>query len=449
MKNGIIHIAQLQYPRDIIGVYEVVMKTAIEYQPNITDENKTLCEKYWLREKDNKTSYVFTCKSLSNEYGLKRSEITNIVRDSAYLKVLDCLCLDCGVMSECKTRFDLTNLDIENWRCDNCLKAYEKQQEKEWRDYLLEQERLEQERQHAIIESLDKYRSEQEGATPALEELGLIDKLLLMAVVESLGSDNLKTTLSLTDNLQRPLSPLYTMDERILEHLFKANILLLNPMDSLNYASITETGKIDINLDYSQAIFDFSYDTNDITSLRVTVKEQKTINDVINNLAFKDWCENIQLAECLSYLIERARINSLAPPLGDKMMSLLQANLTTYSVAELYSLIWMAVESASSYSNKPNITNKHASNSVYTILQSNIDKVSSGIWKRKTFNRDTNLPKSAITKVFFDDVFKTSDCGFRSRLDELYNECSESEAVRESRSYTTLGSAQGAVKAKP
>ena len=119
-------------------------------------------------------------------------------------------------------------------------------------------------------------------------------------------------------------------------------------------------------------------------------------------------------------------------------MSLLKASLTNYSVTELISLIWMAVESASSYSNKPNITNKHASNSIYTILQSNIDKVSNGVWKRKTFNRDTNLRESAIAKVFFDDVFKVQDGSFKYRLDELFESLRVKRLPKES-SYLTLG----------
>lgn len=441
MKNSIIHVGQLQYPRDIVGISEVIMKTAIEFQAGITDKNKELCEKYWLREKDNKISYVFTCQSLSKEYGLKRSEITNIVKDNAYLKVLGCQCLDCGTTSECRTRFELTNLDTDSWRCDACLKAYKEQQEKEWREYLLVQERLEQERQKAVIGGLNNYRAEQEGAIPTLEELSLIDKLLLMAIVESLGSDNLKTTLSLTDNLERSLSPLYTMDETILEHLFKANILLLNPMNSLDYANITESGVVDINLDYSQATFDFAYDANDLTSLRVEVEEQKTINELIDNVVFKDWCENIQLAECVSYLIERSRVNGLTPPLGEKMMSLLKASLTTYSVAELRRLIWMATESASSYSNKPDITNRHASNSIYTILQGNIDKVSNGVWECKAFSRDSNLPESAISKVFFDDVFKVHDGSFKYRLNELFESLRANQLSKGS-NYLTLGSDQ-------
>ena len=101
----------------------------------------------------------------------------------------------------------------------------------------------------------------------------------------------------------------------------------------------------------------------------------------------------------------------------------------------------MAVESASSYSNKPNITNKHASNSIYTILQSNIDKVSNGIWKRKKFNRDTNLPESAISKVFFDNVFKVHDGSFKYRLDELFESLRVKQLPKES-SYLTLGSDQ-------
>ncbi|GAF55072.1 hypothetical protein JCM18901_690 [Psychrobacter sp. JCM 18901] len=421
------------------------MKTIIEYQPNITDKNKNISEKYWLRENDNKTSYVFTCRSLSKEYELKQSEITNIVRENACIKVLDCQCLDCGVINECKTRFELTNLDISNWRCDKCLKAFNERQEREWREYILEQERLEQEQHQAIIEGLKRYRAEQEDATPPFGELSLIDKLLLMAIVESLGSDNLKTTLSLADNLQRPLSPLYTMDERVLKHLFEANVLLLKPLDSLDYVDVTESGEIDVDLDYSQATFDFAYDAKDITDLRVKIKDQITINDLIDNVAFRDWCENIQLAECLSYLIERSRINGLAPPLGDKMMSLLQANLTTYSVAELCRMIWMAVESASSYSNKPSITNKHASNSIYTILQSNIDRVTNGTWKRKPFNREVNLPESAIAKVFFDDIFKIFDCGFKYTLDDLIASLGIKRVSKED-SYLTLGRDQDVIK---
>lgn len=420
------------------------MKTVIEYQPNITDKNKNISEKYWLRENDNKTSYVFTCRSLSKKYELKQSEITNIVRENACIKVLDCQCLDCGVTSECKTRFELTNLNVSNWRCDMCLEVFNKQQERERFEYIVEQERLEQEQHQSIIDGLYKYRAEQEDAIPPFEELSLIDKLLLMAIVESLGSENLRTTLSLIDNLQKPLSPLYTMDERILKHLFEANVLLLNPLESLDYANISESGEININLDYSQATFEFAYDAKDITNLRVKVKEQKTINDLINSAAFRDWCENIQLAECLSYLIERSRVNGLAPPLGDKMMSLLQANHTTYSVAELCRMIWMAVESASSFSNKPNITTKHASNSIYTILQVNIDKVDNGIWQCKPFSREVDLPKSAISKVFFDDIFKMYDCGFKYILDALYDKYYKSEGIR----YTTLESTQGTIQEK-
>ena len=413
------------------------MKTKIEYQLDITETNKKICEKYWLREKANKNSYVFTCKEIGEEYGFKHHEIPKIAKENAHILVSDCQCIDCGVAKNCKTRSELIRLDLDKWRCNKCLNELKERQE-----------RLEQEQQQAVIDALNNYRSEQENAILSVEDLSLIDKLLLMAIFESLGADNLKTTLSLTDNLQRPLSPLSTMDERILKHLFKTNVLLLNPLDSLDYTNIAESGEIDINLDYSQATFDFAYDAKDIIDLSIKVKDKKFINDLIDNVTFRDWCENIQLAECMSYLMERVRFNNLSPPLGGKIMSLLQSNLTTYSVAELCRLVWMAVESASSYSNKPKITNKHASNSIHTILQSNIDKVANGIWQCKPFNREVNLPESAMSKVFFDDIFKIHDCGFKYALDALYDEYWESKGVRESCSYTTLGSEQGATQAK-
>ena len=168
--------------------------------------------------------------------------------------------------------------------------------------------------------------------------------------------------------------------------------------------------------------------------------DAQKINELINSTVFISWCENIQLAECVSYLIERSKINGLTPPLGEKILSLLQAHLMTYSVAELSRLIWMAVESASSYSNKPYITIKHASNAIYTILQNNIDKVSTGIWKRKVFNRDTTLPESAIAKVFFSHIFKIHDCSFRYRLSELIASVKTEPLSQEGRSsYLTLG----------
>lgn len=417
------------------------MKTKVEYQLGITEINKLICEKYWLRESDKRNGYVYTCKQIGKEFGLKHSEVSVIAKSNAKLIVLDCQCLECGEPKICYVRGHLTQLKLDNWRCDKCWEIIKKRRMQKFLEQQLEQERLDEEKRQTITDALMDYRAQQEKAISPLEDLSLIDKLLLMAIVESLSSDNLKTSLSLTDNLERPLSPLYTMDETILEHLFKANILLLNPMDSLDYTNITESGEVDINLDYAKATFDFAYDANDITSLRVEVKEQKTVNELIDNVIFKDWCENIQLAECVSYLIERARVNGLTPPLGEKMMSLLKASLTTYSVTELISLIWMAVESASSYSNKPNITNKHASNSIYTILQSNIDKVSNGIWKRKKFNRDTNLPESAISKVFFDNVFKVHDGSFKYRLDELFESLRVKQLPKES-SYLTLGSDQ-------
>lgn len=74
-------------------------------------------------------------------------------------------------------------------------------------------------------------------------------------------------------------------------------------------------------------------------------------------------------------------------------------------------------------------------------LQGNIDKVSNGIWKRKTFNRDTNLRESAIAKVFFDDVFKVYDGSFKYKLEELF-ESLRAKQLSKGSNYLTLGNDQ-------
>ena len=315
----------------------------------------------------------------------------------------------------------------------------QERREQEYLEYRLEQKRLEEERKQVALEYINHYRGTQLTEAPPVTELNEVDKLLLAATMESLGAENLKTTISLRDNISLFLSPFFGLDQKILHHLFKLNILLLAPEESYEYVSVNEEQELEI--DYYHATFEFAYETNDLTKIMVDAKSKKNISALVSTTQFEMWCQQIQLGECISYLITRSKLNNLAPPIGDKLISLLRACLAECSVSVMHYIIYKAVESAAAYMQKPNITRKHASNSISGNIERVFGKIASGSWHPNQSYRDASHPQSAMAKVFFDYVFGIEDCGFHYTLYKLFNPYKPQQAIGQV-GYATLGSAQ-------
>ena len=200
------------------------VKTKLEYQPDITENNKLICEKYWLREGDKRSGFIYSCREIGQEFDFKHQDIPSIVKTNSHLVVLDCQCIDCGTTKICYTRSQLTQLKSDNWQCEDCWDALQKRRDQEYLEYRLKQDRLAEERRQADLEYINQCRSIQLSSIPSVTELNDVDKLLLAATIESIGAENLKTTVSLRDNLLLPLSPFSKLDEEILHHLFNPTL---------------------------------------------------------------------------------------------------------------------------------------------------------------------------------------------------------------------------------
>ena len=415
------------------------MKTKLEYQPGITELNKLVCEKYWLRKDDKRSVFIYTCREIGQDFNFKHQDIPSIVKANAHLVVLDCHCIDCSKTKVCHTRSQLIKLKPDSWQCDECREALQERREQEYLEYRLEQKRLKEEQRQAALEYIHDYRSIQLTKVPSTTELNEVDKLLLAATIESLGAENLKTTISLRNNLSLALSPFFGFDEDILHHLFELNLLLLVPEE--NYDYVTVNNKRELEVDYHQVSFDFAYSTDDLTKVMVGAKSKKNISALVANPQFESWCQQIQLGECLSYLITRSKLNNLAPPIGEKLVSLFRACLAECSVSVMHYIIYKAVESAAAYVQKSNITRKHASNSISGNIERVFGKISSGSWHPNKSYRDASHRQSAMTKVFFDYMFGIEDCGFHYTLDELFNPYRYQKTIKQM-GYSTLGSAR-------
>ena len=412
------------------------VKTKLEYESDITETNKLICEKYWLREGDKRSGFIYTCREIGQEFDVKHQDIPSIVKVNAHLAVLDCQCIDCGTTKICYTRSQLIQLDLIRWRCNDCREALQRRRDQEHLDYCLEQKRLKEEQKQAALEYINGYRGTQLTEVTPINELNEVDRLLLAATVESLGAENLKTTISLRNNLSLALSPFFGLDEHILRHLFELNLLLLIPEE--NYEYVTVNNKRELEIDYYHINFDFAYGTDDLTKIVVNARAKKNIRTLVANPNFESLCQKIQLGECLSYLITRAELNNLAPPIGEKLLSLFRVCLAECSVSVMHYIIYKAVESAAAYVQKPNITRKHASNSISGNIERVFGKISSGSWHTNKSYRDASHPQSAMAKMFFDYVFGIEDSGFHYTIDELFSPYKSQRAL-EQVSYTTLG----------
>ncbi|MBA2056325.1 hypothetical protein H0262_00270 [Psychrobacter cryohalolentis] len=413
------------------------MKTKLEYQSDITETNKLICERYWLREGDKRSGFIYTCREIGQEFDFKHQDIPSIVKANAHLVVLDCQCIDCGTTKICHTRSQLTQLKSDNWQCEDCWEALQKRRDQEYLEYRLKQDRLAEERRQAALEHINQCRSIQLSSIPSVTELNDVDKLLLAATVESIGAENLRTTVSLSDNLSLPLSPFSRLDEEILHHLFNRNLLILTPASSYEYVTINEEQELEI--DFYQAIFEFTYSIENLTRIMINAKSRKDISALVADNQFKSWCEQVQLGECLSYLITRSRLNNLAPPIGDKLVSIFRACLAECSVSTMHYIIWKSVESAAAYVQKPNITRRHASNSISGNIERVFGKIYSGSWTHNRAYRGSSHPQSAMAKIFFDYIFGVDDGCFHYTLDELFKQYRQQERL-EQKSYSTLGS---------
>ena len=398
----------------------MTMKTKVAYKLDITEDAKTICDKYWLRIKNNtKNPFIYSCKEIGDEFGLTYREITRIAEDNAYLTILDCRCVNCSTAKICCNRAEFISPYLDSWECENCyLKAFYRRQQDSRRDgneSALQQQLI---KENSFINQLMQFRQTQLYSVPSLGDIDIIDHYLLVAVLTCLGTDNLRSTISLSDNLNIPLSPSYSLDAKILDRLMRKNLLLVNIENSYDYVHANEDCLLQFDL--FKMTFDFAYSPDQLQKLIIDSKDDLSKKKLIHNPEYKEWCQDIQLEECVSYLTYCSNNNNnLAPIVGAKMASLLNTYLLNYSVSEICCIIWEGVERASSYCNKPNIDKMRASNSIYGNIQKMYEKIDNQLIENKKCSRDDTHPKSVLTRTFFDEIHGIEDCGFRHTVDDL------------------------------
>jgi hypothetical protein len=397
------------------------MQTKVGYKLGILENDKIICDKYWLRVKyDHENPFIYRCKEIGYEFGLTCSEVAKIAENNAYLAVIDCQCESCGTAKICHNRAEFASLHSKDWECENCyLKKFHRRLQNSRQNKVEDvlQQRLIKE--NSYINQLIQFREAQIEAVPNLEEIDIIDHYLMVAVISKLATENFRSTTALYDNLGTTLSPFHDLDVKIINRLMRKNLLLVNIENS--YILLHAREECFLQFDLLKMTFDFAYDPDQLKKLIIDSKKGFSKKNLVDSREYRILCEDIQLNDCVNYLAHCSAVNELEIIIGEKIESLLSTCLLRYSVSEIYFMIWKAVKTVLSYSLEFDIDKMLISSLIYDNIQRFYDEIRYQSSDSKKHNRDRAHPKSVLNRIFFDEVHEIEDCGFWHTLDNLLN----------------------------
>lgn len=130
------------------------------------------------------------------------------------------------------------------------------------------------------------------------------------------------------------------------------------------------------------------------------------------SMGVKDLWLEIALGECKEFFRHSAEQRRL-PETGEKSTeTMLKSLLQHFSVAQCYLIIWSCAQRAADFLVRNRCNTKHAANFMIGECQRWADRARAENWEVKPFKRNFNLPRSAISHVFFDVFLKIGEAGF-------------------------------------
>jgi ribosomal protein L37AE/L43A len=116
-----------------------------------------------------------------------------------------------------------------------------------------------------------------------------------------------------------------------------------------------------------------------------------------------------ELKEYIYYLFEKYNFNT--DLIKDAITEKLELIIEDFSISQGYAILYSSVNGAASYK-QTGITHRHAVNSANSFIAKNIAKRKSGEWDSRGYKRNYDLPQTAISMTFFNNILKIGNKGF-------------------------------------
>lgn len=251
-----------------------------------------------------------------------------------------------------------------------------------------------------------------------VDSLSFRERVYLGALLRCALSEDMSIILPL-DEVDKKLAPSSELVCEMLRYLKDNNIIRVDPNSSISaFVDDEET-----EFPYTYYIYQVNYLINiyfneDYKEGISKIINPKEIKECDNYEALKIWKE-IALEESLEYLqyqMDKVRFNF---SVGDKTKSVFKDMLESFSVSQIYGIIFKSIANATKYYQESSVSKKQAANSVIGACQRLSEKAKINNWDMVKYNRIKELPQSEISEFFFDRVVGIGSLGFNMPPSEI------------------------------
>lgn len=259
------------------------------------------------------------------------------------------------------------------------------------------------------------------------KDLNYRNKIYMLAMFRVLTDEDFELILPLNkiQNDMR-LSPTSTMDIEILNCLYSKNIILVNPKSKIR-AFCFESDKISDEFYWCEVSWIVNISSDEGKRLSLYDCYRVIYDDLLKNTPAngKDLVHNftytLAFSEVLQYLQFKCEELGFAYDLKRKTYAIIYQILKNFSVSEIYNFVDQAIEEDYIYYSNTKRDKKYYGESIPIRM---IELAENAIFNEIAVSknkRKESLPRSYISKVFYDLILRGNDEGFIESLDSYWD----------------------------
>ena len=367
----------------------------------LTDDEQyvRICEDYW--RQDEKGKFLLQVREVASIHSMQSRTISQLVKKYAYAwSAADC--------------------------CRVCIKPYQyrirSEYQERYRELLTVCKDCREIEQQVIADKkkniLMKLRLARESKAIALESLDWKSTVYLLATVHALWGEGFGIVDSLCHYPSCTLSPDFDYDLKILVYLFENGLLLPSLNTNLDAIELDDYGEVR-HLHLEMFTFDLPWEYQQCADVWADFFDDSALDSVKKTTDFAQFCREVQLRECTSFLMHVLDRHDLYISPGEKTKEVLNLCLEKLSVAQVYNFIWRAARDAAAYYMRSSISKGQAANSAIGNMRRSLEQSQAEGWDVKPFSRNHNMPQSLLSVIVFNMMLDTEDGGFNQPLHEL------------------------------
>ncbi|KRG32458.1 MULTISPECIES: hypothetical protein [unclassified Psychrobacter] len=259
------------------------------------------------------------------------------------------------------------------------------------------------------------------------ECLTFTEKLILLTLFRIQTDEDFGHILSLDNPLRiRLFTPSSSMDEGYIDRLYRSNILLIDPLSS-----------IDAFPDENPAKSYYQRKVQWIVNVSLDGENRNQLSEIYNKIYFDiknditpEW-ENelfelllkISVEEVLQYLYIKIEELNVIFVAEKKTREITEQLLIDFSVSEIYYFVKKAVEDAHIFYTKGFASSrKHAGNIIPGKMLSLGERALKENWETYKYNRDSRAPRSYLSQMVFDFLLNGEDAGFNKAIGKYWEQ---------------------------